>query len=67
MKGAPLEPTDTGTALGFRLVHDSAGRVVRGGCWLVDASVARVAYRGYFDPASAVYDFGFRLCVDWGK
>ena len=63
MKGAPLEPTDTGIALGFRLVHDSGDRVFRGGGWLLIEPVARVAHRFPEDPANAG-NIGFRLARD---
>jgi hypothetical protein len=53
--------------LGFRLVHDSARRVLLGGSWNDGASGARVADRNNVDPTYAYGIIGFRLCVDWGK
>jgi hypothetical protein len=67
MKGAPLHTTDTGIALGFRLVTDEGTQRTRGGSWGNDASGARVASRYGIAPAVATDYIGFRLCVDWGK
>jgi formylglycine-generating enzyme required for sulfatase activity len=70
MKGAPLDPTDTGIALGFRLVTDEWTQPLqrtRGGGWKTAASSARVTYRPTNAPACAGSFIGFRLCVDWGK
>ena len=67
MKGAPLEPTDTGTALGFRLVTDEGTQHIRGGDWGFDSSYAQAGHRGGDAPSYSHRSIGFRLCVDWGK
>jgi hypothetical protein len=35
--------------------------VLRGGCWINDASNCRAAYRNYDEPANRDNDVGFRL------
>ena len=69
MKGAPLDPTDTGIALGFRLVTDEGTQRIRGGDWDFDSSHAQAGYRGGDDlpPSYSHRSIGFRLCVDWEK
>jgi hypothetical protein len=47
--------------IGFRLVHDSASRVVRGGSEDSDPQFARLAYSFSRDPARRYGDLGFRL------
>jgi formylglycine-generating enzyme required for sulfatase activity len=49
---------------GFRLAHDSASRVVRGGSEDSDPPHARVAYSFSRDPARRYGDLGFRLVWD---
>ena len=53
--------------VGFRLVHDAASRVLRGGSWLRTADYARAASRGGSNPGNRRGDLGIRLCVDWRK
>ena len=53
--------------VGFRLVHDAASRVLRGGSWLRTADYARAASRGWRYPVYRSDDLGIRLCVDWRK
>jgi formylglycine-generating enzyme required for sulfatase activity len=47
--------------LGFRLVHDAAFQVFRGGCWFDSAQDARVAFRLGDGPAGRFGYLGFRL------
>jgi len=54
-------PTSDHENIGFRLVHDSADRVFRGGCWDRSAQGARVARRGRGVPAGRLNALGFRL------
>lgn len=49
---------------GFRLVHDSAGRVLRGGGWDFSAQFAREAIRLSFFPGDRDGSLGFRLVFD---
>jgi formylglycine-generating enzyme required for sulfatase activity len=54
----PYNPAD-----GREDIHKDAQRVVRGGSFLDNAWLARCAFRGWFNPASGYYDFGFRVVV----
>lgn len=56
-----LDPDHTGTILGFRLVHDDADRVSRGGGWNGDPQFARAAFRGNNGPELKGGNLGFRL------
>jgi hypothetical protein len=59
------DPTIRSVILGFRLAVDTdVNRVVRGGSWDYDASIARAAYRYNYDPAVARFIIGFRLAVN---
>ena len=65
-EGATLwaSPASRHEDIGFRLVHDGAERVDRGGCWFRSARKARVAYRSGGDPADRFDNLGFRLARD---
>lgn len=39
-------------------------RVIRGGCWSLNALGCRVAYRSYTNPSNRTYYVGFRLVLD---
>jgi len=41
-----------------------SGRVLRGGCWLSDAYVCRVAYRPNRGPGDRYHNVGFRIVLD---
>ena len=47
--------------LGFRLTHDDADRVYRGGSWNGTADRARAAYRRWSSPGYRRGLLGFRL------
>lgn len=51
--------------LGFRLVHDGAGRVFRGDPWFGTGGDSRGAKHHSRLPAYRYGFLGFRLCVDW--
>jgi formylglycine-generating enzyme required for sulfatase activity len=65
-EGATLwaSPASRHEDIGFRLVHDGADRVDRGGGWDDSARSARVAIRGGGAPAGRVGYLGFRLARD---
>jgi hypothetical protein len=46
---------------GFRLAHDSASRVLRGGSWRYTADLARAANRRGYYPGYSFGSLGFRL------
>lgn len=56
-----LDSDHTGNVLGFRLVHDDAGRVSRAGSWGNGPRYARVADRVSSGPANRNDFLGFRL------
>lgn len=60
-----IEANEKFSDLGFRLVHDNADRVNRGGCWNDGSRDAHVAGRVDDDPGVRYPDLGLRLCVDW--
>jgi hypothetical protein len=61
----PLQPHLDGETMGFRLAHDSAYRVFRGGSWYDDPRCARVAFRDFVVPGLRSSLLGIRLVVDW--
>lgn len=65
-EGATLwaSPASRHEDIGFRLVHDSSDRVVRGGNWNGGASGTRVADRDGTGPSARFDDLGFRLARD---
>jgi len=67
MNGAPLDPTDSGIALGFRLVTNEGTQSMIGGNWGFASTYASGDYRGSEAPAYSHGSISFRLCVDWGK
>jgi formylglycine-generating enzyme required for sulfatase activity len=57
----PIKPYIDGIGLGFRLVHDGADRVFRGGSWFSSAVGARAARRYWVIPGSRSYGLGLRM------
>ena len=51
----------TGTQADYRGAASGSSRVMRGGSWGLDASIASVAFRSYGTPDSRYDDIGFRV------
>ena len=54
-------PSFSDDGIGFRLVHDDADRVGRGGGWYYTPGYARVANRNRIPPSGRNSIVGFRL------
>lgn len=63
MSGNVLEWCDRYWRSSYESNPDISYRVLRGGCWYLDAKNCRVAYRRYAPPGQRNYRIGFRLVL----